>query len=146
MVAGLRVARRASLALPALERLAGHLHSRAATADYLLAQGMVGFWIEGRPAADVRAPLEEAFARPGPVSENWDTRGPATWALIFAEGYDTAQAVLESMRAEAMAYLDAAAETLRNRGIAVETRVVVKLGVAGAILEELGQAGDVLAP
>jgi ATP/maltotriose-dependent transcriptional regulator MalT len=61
---------------------------------------MVGFWIEGRPAADVRAPLEEAFARPGPVTGNWDSRGPAIWALISAEGYDTAHAVLESMRAE----------------------------------------------
>ena len=100
VVAGLRVARRASLAPPALERLAGHPDSRAAAADYLLAQGMVGFWIEGRPAADVRAPLEEAFAGPGSVTENWDTRGPAAWALIFAEGYDTAQAVLASMKAE----------------------------------------------
>jgi DNA-binding CsgD family transcriptional regulator len=100
VVAGLRVARRVSLAPPALKRLAGHQHSSSGTADYLLAQGMVGFWIEGWPAADVRAPLEEVFARPGPVTENWDTRGPATWALVFAEGYDAAQAVLESMRAE----------------------------------------------
>lgn len=100
VVAGLRVAPRASLAPPALERLAGHQRSSSATPDYLLAQGMVGFWIEGRPAADVRAPLEEAFARPGPVAENWDTRGPAMWALVCAEGYDTVQAVLESMRAE----------------------------------------------
>jgi len=100
VVAGLRVARRASLVPPALERLAGHQHSSSATVDYLLAQGMVGFWIEGRPAADVRAPLEEACARAGPITENWDTRGPALWALVSAEGYDTAQAVLESMRAK----------------------------------------------
>ena len=100
VVAGLRVARRASRVPPALERLAGHLHSPAAGADYLLAQGMVGLWIQGQPAADVRTPLEEAFAGPGAVSENWDTRGPAAWALIFAEGYDTAQAVLAAMRAE----------------------------------------------
>jgi DNA-binding CsgD family transcriptional regulator len=100
VVAGLRVARRATLAPAALERLADHQLRPAVRADYLLAQGMVGFWIEGRPAADVRALLEEALATPGLVTENWDTRGPATWALVFAEGYDTAQAVLESMKAE----------------------------------------------
>ena len=100
VVGGLRVARRAALAPPALERLARRQPSSSATADFLLAQGMVRFWIEGRPAAEVRAPLEEAFTRPGPVTENWDTRGPATWALVFAEGYQTAEAVLESMRVE----------------------------------------------
>jgi ATP/maltotriose-dependent transcriptional regulator MalT len=100
VVAGLRVAPRVSRVPPALERLAGNVHSGAPGADYLLAQGMVGFWIDGRPAAGVRAPLEQAFAKRGAVSENWDTRGPAAWALIFAEGYDTAQAVLMSMRAE----------------------------------------------
>ena len=100
VVAGLRVARRASRVPRALERLAGNLHSRASAADYLLASGMVGLWIQGQPAADVRAPLEEAFARPDAASENWDTRGPAAWALIFAEGYDIAQAVLAAMRAE----------------------------------------------
>ncbi len=100
VVSGLRVARRVSLVPPALERLAGFQPSVTAAADYLLARGMVGFWIEGRPAAEVRAPLEEAFARPGALTENWDMRGPATWALVFAEGYDAAKAVLGSMRAE----------------------------------------------
>jgi len=100
VVAGLRVARRASRVLPALERLAGHRQSPAATADHLFAQGMVALWIEGRPATNVRAPLAEAFATPGAAGENWDTRGPAAWALIFAEGFDTAQTVLGSMRAE----------------------------------------------
>src|SRR5207244_7187337 len=85
---------------PALERLAGHQYSGSAGTDYLLARGMVRYWIEGRPAADVRAPLLEAFARPGAFTENWDTRGPAAWALVWAEGYGTAQAVLAAMRAE----------------------------------------------
>ena len=100
VAAGLRVARRASQVLPALERLAGHQQSQDATADYLFAQGMVALWIQGRPATNVRAPLVEAFARRGAAGENWDTRGPAAWALIFAEGYDTAQTVLASMRTE----------------------------------------------
>ena len=100
VVAGLRVAGRASRVPAALERLARHQNSQSAAADYLLAQGMVGLWIQGWPAADVRAPLEEAFAKPGTVAENWDTRGPGAWALVFAEGYDTAQAALASMRAE----------------------------------------------
>jgi DNA-binding CsgD family transcriptional regulator len=100
VVAGVRVARRALRVQPALERLAGHQHSGSAGAEYLLARGMVRYWIEGRPAADVRAPLEEAFARPGALTANWDTRGPAAWALIWAEGYDTAQAVLAAMRAD----------------------------------------------
>jgi DNA-binding CsgD family transcriptional regulator len=100
VAASFRVARRASLAPVALERLARHQHRSSPTADYLLAQGMVRYWIEGRPAGDVRAPLEEAFARCGPVTENWDTRGPAAWALVFAEGYGTAQAALGSMRSE----------------------------------------------
>ncbi len=99
-VAGLRVAHRALRVQPALARLAGRQHSGAAAADYLLAQGMVRFWIEGRTAAEVRAPLDKAFAAGGAVTENWDTRGPAAWALVFAEGYDTAQAVLASMRAD----------------------------------------------
>jgi DNA-binding CsgD family transcriptional regulator len=100
VVAGLRVAGRASRVSGALERLARHQNSQSAAADYLLAKGMVGLWIQGWPAADVRAPLEEAFAKPGTVAENWDTRGPGAWALVFAEGYDTAQAALASMRAE----------------------------------------------
>lgn len=100
VASGLRVARRASLVPPALERLAGHQSSVTAAADYLLARGMVGFWIEGWPAAKVCAPLEEAFAKPGALAENWDMRGPAVWALVFAEGYAAATAVLGSMRAE----------------------------------------------
>ena len=100
VVAGVRVAPRASRVPAALERLAGHQHSGSARTEYLLARGMVGFWIEGRIAADVRAPLEEAFARPGASTVNWDTRGPAVWALAWAEGYETAQAVLATMRAE----------------------------------------------
>ncbi|HLZ93966.1 MAG TPA: AAA family ATPase, partial [Candidatus Dormibacteraeota bacterium] len=100
VVAGLRVAGRASRVPAALERLARHRNSLSAATDYLLAQGMVGLWIQGWPAADVRAPLEEAFAKPDTVAENWDTRGPGVWALVFAEGYDTAQAALASMRAE----------------------------------------------
>jgi hypothetical protein len=70
VVSGLRVARRALLVPPALERLAGQQPGVTAGADYLLARGMVGFWIEGRLAAEVRAPLEEAFARPGALAEN----------------------------------------------------------------------------
>ncbi|HLZ96093.1 MAG TPA: LuxR C-terminal-related transcriptional regulator [Candidatus Dormibacteraeota bacterium] len=100
VVAGLRVAGRASRVPAALERLARHRNSQSAATDYLLAQGMVGLWLQGWPAADVRAPLEEAFAKPGTVAENWDTRGPGVWALVFAEGYDTAEAALASMRAE----------------------------------------------
>jgi DNA-binding CsgD family transcriptional regulator len=100
VVAGLRVASRAALVPPALERLADHHPTVGAAPDYLLARGMVEFWIGGRPAAEVRARLEEAFARPGALTANWDTLGPATWALIFAEGYDTARVVLVSMRAE----------------------------------------------
>jgi DNA-binding CsgD family transcriptional regulator len=96
---GLRVASRVSRVPPALERLAGHQRGAAAAAEYLLARGMVEFWIEGRPAADVRASLEDGFAR-RPTVESWDMRGPAAWALVFAEGYDAAQAVLESMKAE----------------------------------------------
>lgn len=97
---GLRVPRRVSRVPPALERLAGAQPIPAAAADYLLARGMVEFWIEGRPAADVRASLERGFLRTRPPSENWDTRGPAAWALLFADGYDAAQLVLQSMRAE----------------------------------------------
>jgi DNA-binding CsgD family transcriptional regulator len=96
---GLRVASRVSRVPPALERLAGHQRGAAAAAEYLLARGMVEFWIEGRPAADVRASLEDGFAR-RPTVESWDMRGPAAWALVFAEGYDAAQEVLESMKAE----------------------------------------------
>jgi DNA-binding CsgD family transcriptional regulator len=98
VVAGVRVAQRALRVRPALERLARLQHSGTAAADYLLAQGMVRYWFEGRSAADVRAPLEEGFARPGAFTENWDTLGPASWTLIWAEGYDTAQAVLAAMR------------------------------------------------
>ncbi len=91
VAAGLRVARRASRVLPALERLAGHQQSPDATADYLFAQGMVALWIQGRPATNVRAPLVEAFARRSAAGENWDTRGPAAWALIFADRGGTAR-------------------------------------------------------
>lgn len=99
VVAGLRDARRASRVMPALERLASLQREGDPTA-YLLARGMTLLWIAGRPAEEVRATLEEAFANPGAASENWDTRGPAVWALIFVEGFASAQAVLDAMRAE----------------------------------------------
>lgn len=136
VVAGLRVARRAPLVPPALERLAGHQHSGAAMVDYLLAQGMVRFWIEGRPAADVRAPLEQAFTSPSSVTKNWDTRGPAIWALVFAEGYDTAQAVLESMRAEAE-------RTGSARGLFTTFMTVGLLGVRLGALPEADAAARI---
>jgi nucleotide-binding universal stress UspA family protein len=51
------------------------------------------------------------------------------------------EGLLESLRAEAQAELAAAAERVRSRGLAVATKVVVKTGVAAAILDELDEGG-----
>lgn len=49
------------------------------------------------------------------------------------------QETLETLRAEGQKYLDEVADRLRREGIGVATKVVVGLGIAGTILNELDQ-------
>jgi tetratricopeptide (TPR) repeat protein len=100
LVAGLRDARRASRLLPVLEQLSSRQLDGAPAEACAVGRGIVALWIEGRPAEEVALPLKVAFARAGPRAGNWDERAPGMWALIHAGGFDAAEEMLESMRAE----------------------------------------------
>jgi DNA-binding NarL/FixJ family response regulator len=100
VVAGLRDARRASRALPVLERLSCRRLEGAPAEACAIGRGIAALWVTGGPAEKVVLPLQEAFERAGPRTENWDTRAPGLWALIMAEGFRAAEETLERMRAE----------------------------------------------
>ena len=48
-----------------------------------------------------------------------------------------AEDAVKSARADGLAYLESAAAELRKRGLVVDTKVIVKVGVAAAVLSEL---------
>jgi tetratricopeptide (TPR) repeat protein len=100
VVAGLRDARRASLALIVLQRLCSRRLEGVPAEACGVGRGVAALWMAGRPAEDVVLPLQAAFEHAGPAGSNWDLRAPGLWALIHAGGYDQAERTLESMRAE----------------------------------------------
>lgn len=100
VLAGLRDARRASRVLPLLEELAADQDRGAPVEAFALPRAMRALWIDGRPAAEVAATLGAALTQASEHSDTWDNRGHGIWALIIAEGFTAADALLTAMLAE----------------------------------------------
>jgi len=99
VVSGLHDARRASRVPPVLERLSSRSLSGSAAEALAVARGM-SMLLQGRPADEVAAPLEDALARGPARAENWDTRAALLWGLVTVESFEAVELALAPMIAE----------------------------------------------
>jgi DNA-binding CsgD family transcriptional regulator len=98
VVCGLHDARRASRVAPVLARL-GSRRNGVDSEPVAVAQAMM-MLLEGRPAGQIAALLEDTLARAGPDAENWDTRAALLWVLVVAERFGTVEKSLGPMLAQ----------------------------------------------
>jgi DNA-binding CsgD family transcriptional regulator len=100
VVCALRDARRAARALPVLNMLAKRRVDGWPAEAYAVARAINAFWIDGATAEQVALPLQEAFERAGPRSENWDARAPGLWMLVCAERFGATEAIVNAQLGE----------------------------------------------
>jgi DNA-binding CsgD family transcriptional regulator len=102
VVCGLRDARCAARAIPVLQLLSRFPLEGWPAEARAVAQAIETFWITGGSALQVARPLERAFKRAGPRTENWDARAPGLWALVCADAFGavdtTVQGQLDEVR------------------------------------------------
>jgi DNA-binding NarL/FixJ family response regulator len=99
VVSALHDARCAPLVTPALERLdAATLTGFPAEArGVALGMAMV---LQGAPADEAAAVLEQSLAGASSVVANWDVRAALLWSLVAAERYATVETALEPLLAQ----------------------------------------------
>ena len=100
VVSGLHDARCASRVPPVLERLSSRPLTGSTAEAFGAAQGMA-MVLGGRPAEEAGDRLGQALLGAGTPTENWDTRAALLWSLIVAERFETVQATVDPMVAEA---------------------------------------------
>jgi DNA-binding CsgD family transcriptional regulator len=100
VIAGLRDARRASLALTVLQRLSFRRLEGVAAEARGVGRGVAALWMTWRVAEEVVLLLRAVFEHAGAADGNWDLRAPGLRALIHAGGFEVAERTLEAMRAE----------------------------------------------
>ena len=98
VVCGLHDARRAPRVAPVLARL-GSRRLEAASEPVAVARAMA-MLLQGRPASQIAALLEETLQRASPDAENWDTRAALLWVLVVAERFGTVEESLKPMLAQ----------------------------------------------
>jgi len=137
VVCGLHDARRAPRVAPVLARL-GSRRLQAASEPVAVARAMA-MLLEGRPASQIAALLEETLQRANPDAENWDTRAALLWVLVVAERFGTVEESLKPMLAQV--HLD----LLPQQGWPAGVGTVLIPAARGRLRLAQGRAADALA-
>ena len=97
VVCGLHDARRAPQVVPVLAQL-GSRRPQAASEPLAVAQSMA-MLLNGRPAGQIAALLEETLQYADSDAANWDTRAALLWVLVVVERFGTVEESLKPMLA-----------------------------------------------